>query len=67
MDLRFDMDVLLVLTAAPHPFVEKGAYEPKPVKLTAWRAGIAPADDYCRNFRGENQRAFENTARYFAD
>jgi len=37
------------------------------VKLTAWRAGLAPNDDYCRNFRAENRRAYENTIRYFAD
>jgi urea carboxylase-associated protein 2 len=67
VDVRFDMDVLLAISAVPHPFSEKGVYVSKPVKLTAWRAGIAPADDYCRNFRGENQRAFVNTARYFAD
>ena len=67
VDLRFDMDVLLALTTCPHPLDPASAYEPKPVRLSAWRAGIAPADDYCRNFRGENQRAFENTARYFAD
>jgi urea carboxylase-associated protein 2 len=67
VDVRFDMDVLVVLSAAPHPFVAAGTYQPKPVRMTAWRAGIAPADDYCRNFRGENQRAFTNTARYFAD
>ena len=67
VDVRFDMDVLLAISSAPHPFADKGVYAPKPVKLTAWRAGIAPADDYCRNFRGENQRAFINTVRYFAD
>jgi len=67
LDVRFDMAVLLALSAAPHPLTEKGVYLPKPVKLTSWRAGIATADDYCRSFRGENQRAFANTARYFAD
>jgi hypothetical protein len=67
VDVRFDMDVLLAVSAAPHPLTETGIYVPKSVKLTAWRAGIAPADDYCRNSRGENQRAFVNTARYFAD
>ena len=67
VDVRFDMAVLLAISAAPHPFTEKGAYVPKPVTWTAWRAGIASDDDYCRNFRGENQRAFVNTARYFAD
>jgi urea carboxylase-associated protein 2 len=67
VDVRFDMDVLIAISSAPHPFAEEGLYGPRRVKLTAWRAGIAPADDYCRNFRGENQRAFVNTARYFAD
>jgi len=67
VDLRFDMDVLVALTSCPHPLDPATAYEPKQVRLSAWRAGIAQADDYCRNFRGENQRAFENTARYFAD
>jgi urea carboxylase-associated protein 2 len=67
VDLRFDMDVLLALSTCPHPLDPNIAYKPKPVHLSAWRAGIAPADDYCRNFRGETQRAFENTARYFAD
>lgn len=67
VDVRFDMDVLLAISSAPHPFAEKGTHASRPVKLTAWRAGIAPDDDYCRNFRGENQRAFVNTVRYFAD
>jgi uncharacterized protein YcgI (DUF1989 family) len=67
VDLRFDMDVLLALSTCPHPLDPMPTYRPKPVRLTIWRAGIAPADDYCRNFRVENQRAFHNTARYFAD
>jgi urea carboxylase-associated protein 2 len=67
VDLRFDMDVLVALSSCPHPLDPVSAYDPKPVRMTAWRTGIAPADDYCRNFRGENRRAFENTARYFAD
>jgi len=67
VDVRFDMDVLLAISTCPHPLDPVSAYDPKPVRMAAWRAGIAPADDYCRNFRGENQRAFENTSRYFAD
>jgi uncharacterized protein len=67
VDIRFDMHVLVALSTAPHPLDPKTVWDPKPVKMTAWRAGIAPADDYCRNFRGENQRAFINTARYFGD
>ena len=67
VDIRFDMHVLIAVSTCPHPLDPANQYDPKPVKLTAWRAGIATTDDYCRNFRGENQRAFENTARYFAD
>ena len=67
VDIRFDMHVLIAVSTCPHPLDPAKQYQPKPVKLTAWRAGIATTDDYCRNFRGENQRAFENTARYFAD
>ncbi len=67
VDTRFDMHVLIAVSTCPHPLDPATQYGPKPVKLTAWRAGIATSDDYCRNFRGENQRAFENNARYFAD
>lgn len=67
VDLRFDMDVLVALSTCPHPLDPASAYDPKPVRMSAWRAGIAPEQDYCRNFRAENRRAFENNARYFAD
>ncbi len=67
VDLRFDMDVLLAISSCPHPLDPAKEWSPKPVQITAWRAGLAAADDYCRNFRDENRRAFENTVRYFAD
>lgn len=66
VDIRFDMNVLVVLSAAPHPLDPKLEYAPGPVMLTAYRAGLAAEDDYCRNFRPENARAFINTERYFA-
>lgn len=66
VDLRFDMNVLVVLSAAPHPLDPKSDYSPGPVRLTAYRAGLAAQDDFCRNFRPENARAFINTERYFA-
>lgn len=67
VDLRFDMDVLIAFSSCPHPFDPATAYQPKPVRFCAWRTGLAAPDDHCRNFRDENRRAFENTARYFAD
>jgi uncharacterized protein len=66
VDLRFEMHALVVLSASVHPLDPSTAYAPKPVRLTAWRSGTAPADDPCRNRCGENQRGFINTERYFA-
>jgi urea carboxylase-associated protein 2 len=67
VDIRFDMDVLVAFSAAPHPLDLRTDYAPGAVRLQAWRAGIAPAEDLCRNACGESQRAFINTARYFGE
>lgn len=66
VELRFDMDVLVVLSTAPHPLDPKPQYQPAAVKLTAWHAGLAPEDDACRNACPQNQRGFTNTERYYA-
>ena len=66
VDLRAEMDVLVVLTTCQHPLDPQPAYAPKPVRLGVF-AGPAPGpDDFCRNFRGENQRAFLLTERFCA-
>ena len=65
LDLRFEMNVLVVLSAAPHPFDPSPIYEPKPVQMTAWRSGTAGADDVCRLSCPENDRGFINTERWF--
>ncbi len=62
VDLRLDMDVLVAVSAAPHPLDPDPAYPMGDVVgLAAWRSGPAPADDYCRGFRPENARALHNT------
>lgn len=66
VDLRCEMDVLVVLSTCVHPLDPRPAFTPKPVRLTAWRSGVAPQSDPCRNACGENQRGFINTERYFA-
>jgi len=66
VDLRFDMDVLVVLSTAPHPLDPRPQYKPAAVKLTAWHVGTAPADDVCRNACPQNQRGFINTERFYA-
>lgn len=61
VDLRLDMDVLVAVSAAPHPLNPASAYPAGKVGVAAWRSGPAPADDYCRAFRPENARALYNT------
>ena len=65
VDIRFDMNVLVVLSTAPHPLDSKKSYAPASVKLSAWHAGLADADDACRNTCEQNQRGFVNTERYY--
>ena len=66
VDLRAEMDVLVVLNTCPHPLDPNPIYAPKPVRLELLKTPPPDADDYCRNFRGENQRAFILTERLYA-
>lgn len=61
VDLRLDMDVIVAVSAAPHPLDPRHAYAPAPVGVAAWRCGAAPADDFCRAFRPECARALYNS------
>lgn len=66
VDLRFEMNTLVVLSACKHPLDPNPKYAPKPVQLTAWHSGTADAYDYCRNSCPENQRGFYNTELLFS-
>ena len=61
VDLRLDMDVIVAVSAAPHPLDPRQDYAPAAVGLTAWRSGPARQDDFCRSFRPECARALHNT------
>jgi len=65
VELRFEMDCLMVLSTAMHPLDTSPVYAPKPLLLTATYTGTATADDLCRLSCGENQRAYQNTERYY--
>jgi uncharacterized protein len=65
VDLRFEMNVLVVASAAQHPLDPAPGYDPSPVALTAWRSGTTGATDPCRLLCPENDRGFINTERYF--
>jgi urea carboxylase-associated protein 2 len=68
-DLRFEMNTLAAFSTAPHPLDPCAEYQPKPVKLIAYRVYSAdaavPADDPCRAACPENERGFVNTDRLF--
>ena len=64
VDLRAEMDTLVVLNTCPHPLDPATQWAPKPVELTIWRADPVGEDDICFNSCPENQRGFANTAIY---
>ncbi len=61
VELRFEMDTLIALSSAPHPFDPAPAYAPKRVGIVAWNSGTAGPEDVCRNSCPENQRGYANT------
>lgn len=64
VDLRFEMDTLVVLSSAPHPLDARPDYAPADVRLSAYRAAPVASDDACRLQCAQNGRAFVNTERY---
>jgi urea carboxylase-associated protein 2 len=63
--LRFEMDTLVLLHACPHPLNTAVDYPDAPVQVELGLAEPVSEDDYCRNFRPENQRGFQNNALYY--
>lgn len=66
IDLRFEMDTLVVLNTCPHPLDPDPRYRPRAVRLEVFRSAPPAADDACRRSRPENERAFLNTETYVA-
>jgi urea carboxylase-associated protein 2 len=66
VELRAEMDTLLVLDTGMHPLNPSAAYLRKPIKVTLFASEPAAADDPCRLFCPENGRGFINTANYYA-
>lgn len=65
IDLRFEMDTLVVLNTCPHPLDDGPTYNPKKVKLEVFNANPVSDDDPCRTSRPENTRAFTHTENYY--
>jgi urea carboxylase-associated protein 2 len=65
VELRAEMNTLVILDTCQHPLDPNTVYDPRPLHLSIIREETPVTDDYCRNFRPENQRGFINTERYF--
>jgi urea carboxylase-associated protein 2 len=65
VELRAEMNVLVVLSNTPHPLAPSGTYAPPPVRVQVRHVPAPAADDPCRRFRQENVRGFINTESLF--
>ena len=66
VELRAELNTLVVLSNTPHPLDPAAVYAPKPVNLAILAGTPAPSDDPCRLVRPENARGFALTEAYFA-
>lgn len=64
IELRFEMDTLLVMHTCPHPMSTATDYPKKPVTYQITKSAPVTEDDFCMNSRPENQRGFKNNALY---
>lgn len=65
VDLRFEMDALVVFSTCQHPLDPDPVYNPRYVRITASATGPAWRDDACRKRCPENERGFRNTEMMF--
>jgi hypothetical protein len=65
VELRAELDTLLVLCTCQHPLDPNPRYEPKPVELLICCGDPPGPDDPCRRSCAENARGFENTESWF--
>ena len=65
VELRAEMNTLVVLNTCQHPMDPDAVYAQRPVKLTVKKVPPPGVDDLCRTSRPENERGFILTERYF--
>lgn len=64
VDLRFEMDTLVVLSTCPHPMHIGDKYPRSPINYELRKAPMINEDDECANACTENKRGFKNNALY---
>jgi urea carboxylase-associated protein 2 len=65
VELRAEMNVLVIVNTCQHPLDPVAQYQPKPVHLSIRKVPPPAPDDPCRLSRPENERGFILTERYF--
>jgi len=65
IELRSEMNTLVLLSNTPHPLDPATQYSSKPVQLGVRIADAVRADDACRTSCSENERGFALTEAYF--
>ena len=65
VELRAEMNVLVILNTCQHPLDPNPKYNPKLVHLSIRKQPAPASDDPCRISRPENERGFILTERYF--
>lgn len=63
--LRAEMDVIVVIANCPHVLDPRAEWSVTPLRATAWRGPVTPADDAIRTATPEGLRAFLNVEDYF--
>src|SRR6202020_2947458 len=61
VDLRFEMNALVVLSTCQHPLDPEPEYRPRYVRLATFASGPVSKEDPCRLRCPENERGFRNT------
>lgn len=64
IDLRFEMDTLVILHTCPHPMNNASQYPLRPVTFSLLQSEPVTEDDFCKNACAENKRGFENNTLY---
>jgi len=65
VELRAEMNVLVILNTCQHPMDPSRQYAPKPVHVAIRQVAAPGPADPCRISRPENERGFVLTERYF--
>jgi uncharacterized protein YcgI (DUF1989 family) len=64
IELRFEMDTIVLMHTCPHPLNQANDYPFKPVAYQIIKSAPVAEDDLCKNACPENQRGFENNRLY---